>query len=169
MDVLARRQLWGVLERLKKGRVVVLTTHYMDEADFLGDRIAFMQNGKLQLVGSSLFLKNRFGIGYTLHLSLQQEEEQKAGDADAGEENAGGLEASALQGSQSVTELQNLLQRHVPTARLVTGGFATPNGDGQSSRQDVEFKLPLSSVAAFPDMFEALDTAASEMGVSGCV
>lgn len=38
----------------------------MDEADYLGDRIAIMRHGKLLCAGSSLFLKNRFGLGYTL-------------------------------------------------------------------------------------------------------
>lgn len=38
----------------------------MDEADYLGDRIAIMKQGKLLCGGSSLFLKNRFGLGYTL-------------------------------------------------------------------------------------------------------
>ena len=50
-------------------QVVVLTTHFMDEADLLGDRIAIMSRGRLQVLGSSLFLKSRFGIGYHLTMS----------------------------------------------------------------------------------------------------
>lgn len=38
----------------------------MDEADFLGDRIAIMGEGKLKCCGSALFLKNKFGVGYNL-------------------------------------------------------------------------------------------------------
>jgi len=38
----------------------------MDEADILGDRIAIMAEGKVQCTGSSLFLKNRYGVGYNL-------------------------------------------------------------------------------------------------------
>ena len=38
----------------------------MDEADFLGDRIAIMGEGKLRCCGSSIFLKNQFGVGYNL-------------------------------------------------------------------------------------------------------
>ena len=38
----------------------------MDEADYLGDRIAIMGEGKLKCIGSSVFLKNKFGVGYTL-------------------------------------------------------------------------------------------------------
>jgi ATP-binding cassette, subfamily A (ABC1), member 3 len=38
----------------------------MDEADFLGDRIAIMGGGRLKCAGSSIFLKNKFGVGYNL-------------------------------------------------------------------------------------------------------
>lgn len=64
MDLGARRNLWDMLKSYKKDRIIVLTTHYMDEADVLGDRIGIMCKGTLQCIGSSLFLKNRFGIGY---------------------------------------------------------------------------------------------------------
>jgi ATP-binding cassette subfamily A (ABC1) protein 3 len=64
MDLGARRNLWDMLKSYKKDRIIILTTHYMDEADVLGDRIGIMCKGTLQCIGSSLFLKNRFGIGY---------------------------------------------------------------------------------------------------------
>ena len=66
MDAYARRHLWEMLKEYKKDRLIILTTHYMDEADFLGDRIGIMKEGKLITVGSSLFLKNRYGVGYDL-------------------------------------------------------------------------------------------------------
>ncbi|RHY26011.1 hypothetical protein DYB32_007943 [Aphanomyces invadans] len=53
----------------RMNRVIVLTTHFMDEADILGDRIAIMAEGKLRCCGSSLYLKNKFGAGYTLTLA----------------------------------------------------------------------------------------------------
>lgn len=66
MDLTARRRLWNMLEKQKKNRIIILTTHYMDEADILGDRIGIMANGSLICLGSSLFLKNRFGVGYKI-------------------------------------------------------------------------------------------------------
>lgn len=66
MDPAARRALWDVLQAEKKGRTVLLSTHFMDEADVLGDRIAIMGNGELKCCGSSYFLKKKFGIGYHL-------------------------------------------------------------------------------------------------------
>ena len=66
MDPASRRSLWELLQRQKAERVLVLTTHYMDEADVLADRIAVMAAGKLTCCGSTLFLKARFGLGYSL-------------------------------------------------------------------------------------------------------
>ena len=57
MDPKSRRALWALLQRTKKRRVLVLTTHYMDEADLLADRIAVMSAGRLSCLGTSLFLK----------------------------------------------------------------------------------------------------------------
>lgn len=53
---------------LPKGRTILLSTHYMDEADILGDRIAIISNGQLKCCGSSMFLKNNIGDGYHLIL-----------------------------------------------------------------------------------------------------
>jgi ATP-binding cassette subfamily A (ABC1) protein 3 len=66
MDTFARRHLWEMLKIYKKDKLIILTTHYMDEADFLGDRIAIMGEGRLITCGSSLFLKEKFGCGYDL-------------------------------------------------------------------------------------------------------
>ena len=66
MDVSARRGLWDMLKNYRRDRIIILTTHYMDEADVLGDRIGIMAQGQLMCLGSSLFLKNRFGSGYKL-------------------------------------------------------------------------------------------------------
>ncbi|XP_076264015.1 ATP binding cassette subfamily A member 3 isoform X2 [Rhynchophorus ferrugineus] len=66
MDPSARRALWDLLLKQKSGRTLLLTTHFMDEADLLGDRIAIMAGGELQCCGSSFFLKKKYGAGYHL-------------------------------------------------------------------------------------------------------
>ncbi|XP_055623835.1 phospholipid-transporting ATPase ABCA3-like [Toxorhynchites rutilus septentrionalis] len=66
MDPSARRALWELLQKEKLGRTVLLSTHFMDEADVLGDRIAIMAEGSLKAVGSPFFLKKTFGVGYRL-------------------------------------------------------------------------------------------------------
>ncbi|OWZ22804.1 ABCA1 lipid exporter [Phytophthora megakarya] len=68
MDPYSRRSTWEILLNNRNDRVMVLTTHFMDEADILGDRIAIMAEGEMRCCGSSLFLKNRFGAGYNLTL-----------------------------------------------------------------------------------------------------
>jgi ATP-binding cassette subfamily A (ABC1) protein 3 len=55
-----------MLKNYKNGRIIILTTHFMDEADYLGDRIAIMSKGKIMALGSNIFLKNKFGIGYNI-------------------------------------------------------------------------------------------------------
>lgn len=53
---------------LSSDRTIILSTHHMDEADILGDRIAIISQGKLCCCGSSLFLKGLYGSGYYLTL-----------------------------------------------------------------------------------------------------
>jgi ATP-binding cassette subfamily A (ABC1) protein 3 len=55
-----------MLKLYKKDRIIILTTHYMDEADILGDRIGIMSRGKMKCLGTSVFLKNKFGVGFNL-------------------------------------------------------------------------------------------------------
>eukprot|EP01038_Epipyxis_sp_PR26KG_P008312 gene8312-11246_t len=66
MDPYSRRFTWNVIRQHREGRVIILTTHFMDEADLLGDRIAIMGDGKLLCCGSSLFLKKNYGVGYNM-------------------------------------------------------------------------------------------------------
>lgn len=65
-DTSVRRHIWDMLRRYKQDRIIILTTHFMDEADYLGDRISIIGDGKLICSGSSSFLKNKFGVGYNL-------------------------------------------------------------------------------------------------------
>lgn len=68
MDLNARRRLWQMLREYKQDRIVILTTHNMDEADLLGDRVGIMSHGRLACLGTPSFLKQRFGCGYKLLL-----------------------------------------------------------------------------------------------------
>ena len=66
MDPEARRGMWDVLQSLKEDRTIMLTTHFMEEADVLGDRIAIMSEGQVKCCGSPMFLKTNLGAGFTL-------------------------------------------------------------------------------------------------------
>ena len=48
MDTSARRHLWEMLKKNKSNKIIILTTHFMDEADFLGDRVGIMGEGVLK-------------------------------------------------------------------------------------------------------------------------
>lgn len=72
-DPVHRRQCWEAIRNLKKHAVVLLTTHHMQEADELGDRIAVMHDGRLRALGSSEFLKRKFGSGFTISIQSSGE------------------------------------------------------------------------------------------------
>ncbi|MEH7729033.1 ABC transporter A family member [Bacillus safensis] len=57
LDVIARRELWSAIEKLKGSMTIILTTHYMEEAEALSDRIGTMAKGKLKAVGTAAELK----------------------------------------------------------------------------------------------------------------
>jgi ABC-type nitrate/sulfonate/bicarbonate transport system ATPase subunit len=66
LDPGARRRLWDTLAMLKKGRTILLTTHFMDEAEVLGDMVGIMKDGRVACVGSPLKLKEKYDCGYEL-------------------------------------------------------------------------------------------------------
>lgn len=61
LDVLARSELWDAIRALKGKATIVLTTHYMEEAEALSDRIGIMRSGSLLAVGTAEMLKHRAG------------------------------------------------------------------------------------------------------------
>ena len=60
-DVIARSDLWDIIRSLKGQVTIVLTTHYMEEAEALSDRIAIMRDGRLLLCGTAQEIKDRAG------------------------------------------------------------------------------------------------------------
>uniref|UniRef100_A0AC35TFQ4 ABC transporter domain-containing protein n=1 Tax=Rhabditophanes sp. KR3021 TaxID=114890 RepID=A0AC35TFQ4_9BILA len=73
MDPGARHETWTLLLEEKAKRTMLLTTHFMEEADLLGDRIGIMAHGELQCIGSSMYLKNIFGAGYHLTVVFKRD------------------------------------------------------------------------------------------------
>lgn len=62
LDVLARRELWKIIEMLKGKITIILTTHYLEEAEALSNRIGVMAEGKLVAVGTTEELMNKTGV-----------------------------------------------------------------------------------------------------------
>ncbi len=59
LDVIARKELWNIINKLKGQKTIILTTHYMEEAEYLSDRIGIMSNGNLVDVGTPSELINK--------------------------------------------------------------------------------------------------------------
>lgn len=78
LDVLARRDLWDMIRGLKGQITMILTTHYMEEAEALSDRIGIMKSGRLLAVGTAAELKERAGAPdfETAFVSIVKEAEQ---------------------------------------------------------------------------------------------
>ncbi len=53
LDILARRELWGIIKKLKGKVTIILTTHYLEEAESLSDRIGIMVKGNLKAIGTA--------------------------------------------------------------------------------------------------------------------
>ena len=70
LDPASRHRLWDVIAKSKGKNSILLTTHSMEEADLLCDRIGIMGDGKMMCLGTAPDLKRRFGTGYKLSINL---------------------------------------------------------------------------------------------------
>lgn len=68
LDPLSRRKIWDILLAERGRRTIIMTTHFLDEADLLADRIAILSKGTLRAEGTSVGLKDKLGGGYRIHL-----------------------------------------------------------------------------------------------------
>lgn len=68
IDPLSRRKIWDILLGERGKRTIIMTTHFLDEADLLADHIAILSKGTLRAQGSSVELKDRLGAGYRIHV-----------------------------------------------------------------------------------------------------
>uniref|UniRef100_A0A914YVT4 ABC transporter domain-containing protein n=1 Tax=Panagrolaimus superbus TaxID=310955 RepID=A0A914YVT4_9BILA len=135
MDPGARHETWTLLQSEKAKRTMLLTTHYMEEADLLGDRIAIMAHGQLQCFGSNMFLKNLYGAGYHLTIVYQH-----------------GL--SPQQQQKSYTDTLYLLQKYSARAEM----HSAVGTEGL-------FLLPNSDRHVFPAMFKELEDTQADFNI----
>ena len=71
MDVLAKREVWNFFKNYKHDKIIILTTHSLEEAEYLGDRIGIMLDGKFICSGTGSFLKNKYPCGYNINFLLK--------------------------------------------------------------------------------------------------
>ncbi|XP_058870789.1 phospholipid-transporting ATPase ABCA1-like isoform X2 [Acipenser ruthenus] len=174
VDPYSRRGIWDLLLKYRKERTIILSTHYMDEADLLGDRIAIISQGRLCCCGSPLFLKTQLGMGYYLTAVKRDSETRppnsasagsialargKKGDGESDRSSDTGLgsEQCSEISSADVPGLSALVRRWVPGARLV-----------ENVGREVVFNVPYRAArdGSLADLLRELDCRQGELGVS---
>jgi ATP-binding cassette subfamily A (ABC1) protein 3 len=70
MDVIAKKNLWEFLKNYKDDRILILTTHSLDEAEYLGDRIGIMNEGRYICSGTSSYLKSKYPCGFNINILI---------------------------------------------------------------------------------------------------
>ena len=73
MDITSRRNLWEILKRQLDQKIIILTTHYMEEASVLGNRIGIINEGRMKCIGTPLFLIEPFGKCMTITISKEED------------------------------------------------------------------------------------------------
>ena len=136
LDPTSRRDAWRLIRAAAEGgRCVVLTTHFLEEADLLCDRVAIISDGKLRCAGSPVFLKSALGDAYSLTMTFDASRARWDARSDPHSDT-----------SSKAAEALALVKRVVPdaTLRRARGGEAT-------------IELPGASAGSFPELFAALD------------
>ncbi|KAI9825711.1 MAG: hypothetical protein M1826_006895 [Phylliscum demangeonii] len=106
LDPLSRRKIWDILLRERGARTIILTTHFLDEADILADHIAILSKGTLKAQGSAVELKHQLGGGYRVHV-------YRDGDRNPPSEMLGVL------GRSHLDQITYMLPTSAETAQLV--------------------------------------------------
>ena len=73
MDITSRRNLWDILKQCARDKIIVLTTHYMEEAAVLGKRIGIISEGHMRCIGSPLFLIEKFGKYISITVTKEED------------------------------------------------------------------------------------------------
>ncbi|KAK7532032.1 uncharacterized protein J3D65DRAFT_670682 [Phyllosticta citribraziliensis] len=131
IDPLSRRKIWDILLAERGARTMLLTTHFLDEADFLSDYIVVLSRGNLKAEGSAVELKHRLGGGYRIILdSSNMRDQPKALD---------GIPRQVLF-DQTVYHIANSAQAAELTAKLEREGVSQYQVNGPTI-EDVFLRL----------------------------
>lgn len=156
-DPFSRRFTWNVIRNYKKDRIIILTTHFMDEADILGDRIAIMAEGRLRCIGSSLFLKKTYGVGYQLTIEKYQKSARRENN-----EQLKRMEGEGVHSTLDVETDENLDRELKEIVKSAIQGSTVLSDAGS----ELSFQLPLSSSSSFAPMFADLDARVDSKAIS---
>uniref|UniRef100_A0A663MJ33 P-type phospholipid transporter n=1 Tax=Athene cunicularia TaxID=194338 RepID=A0A663MJ33_ATHCN len=158
VDPYSRRSIWDLLLKYRSGRTIILSTHHMDEADILGDRVAIISQGKLFCSGSPVFLKNSFGSGFYLTLVRKMKTTKiRRATVSILQINAAEAYFSVLVSSIYLNELAEVIHHHVPEAKLI-----------ESIGQELVYLLPNKHFKqrSYASLFRELEETLDDLGLS---
>lgn len=160
MDPVSRRAVWDLIEKVKRTRVTVLTTHSMEEADVLGDRIGIMKKGKFITLGTSLALKNRFGSGYRISivcepLALPAASPGRKSPSPTGSPTTGQRALQQKRLDSQLSDVEAFVISEIATASVA-----------QRSSNTTEIKVPNTAASQLPSMLAKLEERKATFGIS---
>ncbi|XP_035882338.1 retinal-specific phospholipid-transporting ATPase ABCA4 isoform X5 [Phyllostomus discolor] len=169
VDPYSRRSIWDLLLKYRSGRTIIMSTHHMDEADLLGDRIAIISQGRLYCSGTPLFLKSCFGTGFYLTVvrKMKNTQSQRSGCEGTCSCASQGFSIRCPAPGDEITseqvldgdvnELTDMVRHHVPEAKLV-----------ECIGQELIFLLPNKNFKqrAYASLFRELEESLADLGLS---
>ncbi|KAM8731035.1 retinal-specific phospholipid-transporting ATPase ABCA4a isoform 2-T2 [Acanthopagrus schlegelii] len=170
VDPYSRRSIWDLLLKYRAGRTVIMSTHHMDEADLLSDRVAIISQGRLYCCGSPIFLKNCFGAGFYLTLVRRMKHDKPKASCDCTEDcsctcskcskfkvDQGESQTPDRQMDGNMESITALVHHHVPQARLI-----------EAIGQELTFLLPNRNFQprAYASLFRELEETLVDIGLS---
>ncbi|XP_068437505.1 retinal-specific phospholipid-transporting ATPase ABCA4a isoform X1 [Clinocottus analis] len=169
VDPYSRRSIWDLLLKYRAGRTVIMSTHHMDEADLLSDRVAIVSQGRLCCCGSPIFLKNCFGAGFYLTLVRRMKDNTPKASCDRTDDCSCtcskcskfkvGQEESQPQDREMDGDMDSitaLIHHHVPQARLI-----------ETIGQEMTYLLPNRNFQprAYASLFRELEETLLDIGL----
>ncbi|XP_054673820.1 ATP-binding cassette sub-family A member 13 [Grus americana] len=138
VDPCSRRSIWDVLLKYKAGCTLIFTTHHLDEAEVLSDRIAILQCGQLRCCGSPSYLRETYGQGHSLTLIKKPS-------------------VFEVQDPKHIVQVTSLVQTHIPEAFLK-----------ENSGTELTYVIPeRADKTSFKGLFQALDQSLHHLHVTG--
>ncbi|XP_062980238.1 ATP-binding cassette sub-family A member 13 [Elgaria multicarinata webbii] len=138
VDPCSRRDIWDILLKYRAGHTVIFTTHHLDEAEIVSDRIAILQHGQLRCCGSPSYLKETYSQGHSLTFTKKPS-------------------PFSVEDSGATLRITSLVQAYIPQAFLK-----------ENSGSELTYMIPTEAdKASFKGLFQTLDANLHYLCVTG--
>ena len=122
LDPQSRRKIWEILLAKRGERTIVLTTHFLDEVDYLADHVIVISQGSIRAEGSAVDLKQRWGGGYSVHVAKAPDHDQHSqAESSNTPETMSLQETISVDRSSDVTQVVDGLEARAITDYRITG------------------------------------------------